>query len=198
MCWGRGGGVSSVWRREQVRSALGLLCETSGRSLVIIAIFTGFGGVKRNRNVLKLSFGVTIQATTREEVAAFMGNGGSHYVLLLYWNFIVNLTGYCKRFYRITLFPILLLFYLFVSIEFGKAKSTVWSVLKFMRLTLNYSVCTVISSCTHHCDTNNFSHSLTRIHLLQLKIQNIWMKLFWNQKIFHWGIKEISTLKSLI
>ena len=67
-----------------MRSALGLLCETSGRSLVIIAIFTGFGGVKRNRNVLKLSFGVTIQATTREEVAAFMGNGGSHYVLLLY------------------------------------------------------------------------------------------------------------------
>ena len=37
----------------------------------------------------------------------------SHYLIMLHWNFIVNLTGYCKRFYRIHLFPIFLLFDLF-------------------------------------------------------------------------------------
>ena len=26
------------------------------------------------------------------------GVGGYHYVILLYWNFIVNITGHCKRF----------------------------------------------------------------------------------------------------
>ena len=55
----------------------------------------------------------------------------------------------------------------------------------------------IISACTHPCDTVTFTHSLTRIHLLQLKIHNIWMKFFWNQKVFHVAIKEISTLKSL-
>ena len=55
----------------------------------------------------------------------------------------------------------------------------------------------VISACTHPCDTNTFTHSLTRIHLMQLKIHNIWMKFFWNQKVFNLAIKEISTLKSL-
>ena len=54
----------------------------------------------------------------------------------------------------------------------------------------------VISACTHPCDTNTFTHSLTRIRLLQLKIQNIWIKVFWNQKVFHLIIKEILTLKS--
>ena len=37
----------------------------------------------------------------------------SHYLIMLHWNFIVSLTGYCKRFYRIHLFPIFLLFDLF-------------------------------------------------------------------------------------
>ena len=55
----------------------------------------------------------------------------------------------------------------------------------------------VTSAFTHPCDTNTFTHSLTRIHLMQLKIHNIWMKFFWNQKVFHLAIKEISTLKSL-
>ena len=45
-------------------------------------------------------------------------------------------------------------------------------------LTMNYSVCTVISACTHPCYTNTLTYSLTRIHLLQLKIHNIRMKFF--------------------
>ena len=61
----------------------------------------------------------------------------------------------------------------FVSIENGKAKSSIEIVLMFMTLTLNYSVCTVISASTHLFDTNTFTLSLTRIHLLQLKIHNI-------------------------
>ena len=50
----------------------------------------------------------------------------------------------------------------------------------------NYSVCTVISDCNHPFDTSIFTQSLTRIHLLQLKI-HIWMEFFWNQKFlfFH-------------
>ena len=41
------------------------------------------------------------------------GRGFSHYVILLYWNFIVSLTGYCKNFCRMPLFTILLMPYLF-------------------------------------------------------------------------------------
>ena len=67
-----------------------------------------------------------------------------------------------------------------------------------MRLTLNYSVYTVISACAHPRDTGTFIYSLTRIYFLQLKIHNIWMKFFLNKKIFHLGIKEILTLKSHI
>ena len=48
------------------------------------------------------------------------------------WNFIASLTGYCKRFYWIPFFSILLLFYVF---EVGKAKSATQSVL--IILTLN-------------------------------------------------------------
>ena len=33
-----------------------------------------------------------------------------------------------------------------------------------------------------------YTHSLTRILVLQLKIHNIWMGFFWNQKIFHLNI----------
>ena len=40
-------------------------------------------------------------------------------------------------------------------------------------------------------------YSLTRIRLLQLKISYIWLKFFWNQKVFHFGKNEILTLKSL-
>ena len=65
-----------------------------------------------------------------------------------------------------------------------------------MRLSLIYIV-TVISACTHSCDTNTFTRNLTRLHLLQLKIHNIWLKFFWNQKFSHLDIKEISGLKPI-
>ena len=58
----------------------------------------------------------------------------SHYVILLYCKTLLQvLLGiYCKRFYWIPLFTILLLFYVF---EVGKAKSTTQSAL--IILTLN-------------------------------------------------------------
>ena len=86
----------------------------------------------------------------------------------------------------------------FTSIGIGKTKSTIESVLQFMRLTLNWSVCTAISACTNPCNTNTFTHSVTRIHILQRKIHNVWIKFFWKQNILHLGIKEISTLKLFI
>ena len=58
-----------------------------------------------------------------------------------------------------------------------------------MRLTLNYSLYTVISVCNHPCDTKTITHSPTRIRLLQPRIHDIWMKFLWNQNIFHLGIK---------
>ena len=52
----------------------------------------------------------------------FIGKAGSHYVILLYCETLLQvLLGiYCKRFYGIPLFTILLLLYVF---EIGKAKS---------------------------------------------------------------------------
>ena len=64
----------------------------------------------------------------------FKEKAGSHYAILLYCETLLEvLLGiYCKRFYWIPLFTILLLFYVF---EIGKAKSVTQSVL--MILTLN-------------------------------------------------------------
>lgn len=56
---------------------------------------------------------------------------------------------------------------------YQKCSLKVESVLKFMRLTLEYSECIVISVCIYHCKTNNFTNSLTGINLLQPKIHNI-------------------------
>ena len=66
--------------------------------------------------------------------ALFIGKAGSHCVILLYCETLsqVLLGIYCKRFYWIPLFTMLLLFYVF---EVGKAKSAAQSVL--MILTLN-------------------------------------------------------------
>ena len=66
--------------------------------------------------------------------ALFIGKAGSHCVMMLYCETLsqVLLGIYCKRFYWIPSFTILLLFYVF---EIGKAKSATPSVL--MILTLN-------------------------------------------------------------
>ena len=65
---------------------------------------------------------------SHERGALFIGKAGSHYVKLLYCEaFLQVLLGiYCKRFYWIPLFTILLLFYVF---EVGKAKSASQNVL---------------------------------------------------------------------
>ena len=76
--------------------------------------------------------GVAMQVTKGGDL--FIGKAGSHYVIMLYsetlWQVLLGI--YCKRFYRITLFTILLLFYMF---KVAKAKSATQSVL--MILTLN-------------------------------------------------------------
>ena len=127
---------------------------------------------------------------------------------------------YCKRFYWIPLFTILL-FYVF---EVGKAKSATQSVL--MILTLNglfqknfqvfyftpenslsltlppspsvffhYSVCTVISDCNHPFDTSTFTHTVSQEYIYcNWKYISEWS--FFEIKNFYFSIKEISILKS--
>ena len=127
------------------------------------------------------------------------GRGGSHYVITLHWNFIVSLTGYCKRFNRIHPFPMFLVFGLFCIYHWD------WQSQKYnLKCPKVYEINPELY-CNCNCCLNPFlwykyyySKNLTGIHLLQLKIRNIWLKFFWNQNICHWDIKEISTLKQVI
>ena len=76
-------------------------------------IFTGYGQaeVKRHGERFKvINWGGN---AIHKRGPLFIGKGGSHYVMVLYLNFIACPTGYCKRFYRIPVFTILLLFDLF-------------------------------------------------------------------------------------
>ena len=178
----------------------GFLYETSGGNcvwcLVIVVIRMEFGREKRWGHFKAIIWGRQHNPVGN---GCFYEEGGCHYVMLLYWNFIVSFTGYWKRFYRITLLTILLLFYLlyiYWNWQQGQKYNLKYPKVTSMILTMNYSVSTIISTCTHPCDIN--THSLTRMHLLQLKTHNIWMEYFWNQKVFLLGIKEISTLNSYI
>ena len=125
----------------------------------------------------------------------FIRKAGTHCVILLYCETLLQvLLGiYCKRFYMIPLFTILLLFYV---LEVGKAKSATQSVL--MVLTLNglfrkhfkvfyfipensisltlhpfplclfffhYSFCTSISDSSHPFDTSNFIHAVSQVYI---------------------------------
>ena len=100
--------------------------------------------------------------------------GFSLYVILLCWNFV---TGYWKISYTIPPFSIYLLFHLFF----------VYWDWQDQKCQLKYpKVYEINSELYFNCNfclypslwyTNNFIHNLTRIHLLQLKIRNIWMKL---------------------
>ena len=149
--------------------------------LVIVVIFMRFGGAKRWGDTLETSIGG--QCTPKWGII-FMGKGDSHYVILLYWNFIVSLTGYCRLVYRIlTLFSILLLFYLLCIYWDCQDQKC------YLKCPKNYEINTelwfmVISACTHPCGTNTFIQSLTRTHLLELKIHNIWMEFFLKSKSF--------------
>ena len=123
-----------------------------------------------------------------QEGASFIGKGGSHYVMLLYLNFIASLTGYCKRFYRIPVFTILLLFGLFCIFwdwqgqKFNLKRLKVYETYSEYIETLNCRVCTVISACTHPCDTSIFNHNVTRHNKL---ISLIFDKTFsWHKWLF--------------
>ena len=130
--------------------------------LVIFVMFMGFEGAKRWGNALKSSFGVAMQAIR------FKGGGGLPLCNTAVLKLFCRLTGYCKRFYRIPLFPIFQLFYLFGIYCDWQGQECKLKCPKIYKLTLNY-----IAIVTHSCDTNTFTHNLTRIHLLQLKIHNI-------------------------
>ena len=102
--------------------------------LVKVVIFVGFekAGAKRCGGCSKvISWGWRCKS---KKGTVFIGKTGSHYVILLYYETLLQvLLGiYCKRFYQIHLFTILLLLYVF---EVGKAKSTTQIIL--MILTLN-------------------------------------------------------------
>ena len=122
----------------------GLLCETSGRKdLCMVPCHSShIYGIWTNRSkkvwgMLKShQLGVVMQVTK----GGGGGGGGSFHRegrfslcnTAVLWNFIASLTGYCKRFYWIPLFTILLSFSVF---EVGKAKRATQIVL--MILTLN-------------------------------------------------------------
>ena len=146
LCWGKGGRVSSAYRSKW-GLLWGLLCGTSGRRklCMVPCCSCHIYGIWRRKKVEK-----TLKSSSHrlgwqckpQGGTIFMGKRGSHYVILLYWNFIVSLTGYCKLFYRILpLFLILLLFYLFcIYWDWQGQKCHLKWPKKFMRLTLIYSV----------------------------------------------------------
>ena len=90
--------------------------------------------------------------------------GGSHYVIVLCWNFIfkiVSLTVYCKRFYKIPLFTILLLFYLFCIYWEWQDQKCNLKCPKVSEITTELYFFSVICTCIHTCDTNTFTHGLS-------------------------------------
>ena len=103
--------------------------------LVIVVIFMRFGqaGAKSCGGCLKvINCG---WRKSQKRGTLFIGKAGfSLCNNAILWNFVASLTGYiyCNWFYRIPLFIILLLLYVF---ELGKAKSATQSVL--IILTLN-------------------------------------------------------------
>ena len=115
----------------------GLLCGTSVRKdlcvwcLVIVVIFMGFeqAGAKRCGGCLKV---INWRCVTKRGLFSYREDRFSLCNTAILWNFIASPTGYCKRFYWIPLFTVLLLLYVF---EVGKAKSAIQSVL--MILTVN-------------------------------------------------------------
>ena len=93
---------------------------------VIVAVFMVWGMLKSHQ----LEGG----DASHKRGALFIAKAGSHCVILLYCETLLQVLWgiYCKRFYWIPPFAILLLFYVF---EIGKARSATPSVL--MILTLN-------------------------------------------------------------
>ena len=120
---------------------------------------------------------MAIKATRREH---FNGKGVSHYYCVE--TLLQVLLGTVSYFIGYYLFS---LYYCpstcFVSIEIGKAKSAILSVLKLIRSALNYSVI-VVSACTHPCNTNTFTHSLTKYTYFN-----------WKSIIYEWSCLKLKS-----
>ena len=118
------------WRLLFGTSCRKELCMVPSHSCHIYGICTSRS--KKVCGMLKSHhLGLVMQVT---KGCFFIGKTGSHYVILLYCETLLQvLLGiYCKRFYWIPLFTILLLFYVF---EVGKTKNATQSIL--IILTLN-------------------------------------------------------------
>ena len=95
--------------------------------LVIAAIFMGFGQARAKLCGGYLKVINWEWRCKSQKGGSFIGKAGSLCVMLYCETFLQGLLGiYCKRFYWISLFSILLLFYVF---EVGKTKSATQSVL---------------------------------------------------------------------
>ena len=87
--------------------------------LVKLVMFMGFGGKRAKRCGGRFKVIILGGKSSHKGGGSFYVEGGggtgwrAQFVILLYSNFIVSLTGYCNRFHRILFFTILLLFYLF-------------------------------------------------------------------------------------
>ena len=176
--WGRGEGASEEYLKV---CFVGLVVsENYVWCLAIFVIFMGFWIWRIKKEVgdaLKSPFAVAMQAASRgrdsfnEEVGFPLCNNAA---LKLY----LSLTGYCKRFYRMHLFSIFLLFHLFCIYYWDwQGQKCKLKYSKILRLTLNYIV-TVIAGLTLSYDPNTITQKPQRMHLLQLKTHNIWMKFF--------------------
>ena len=177
----------------------GLLCGTSGRkelymvpchSCHIYGIWTSRS--KKVWGMLKShQLGVAMQV---------IGKAGSHFVILLYCETLLQvwLGIYCKWFWWIHLFTILLMFYMF---EVGKAKSATQSVIMILPLNglfqrsfrvFYFTPENSILYCNFWLQPSFwykhlFPHSLTRIHYCNWKYISGWS--FFQIKNFYFSIK---------
>ena len=130
----------------------------------------GFGGAKGWSNA------------RQKEGQLLWGKGrGSHHIILLYWNFIVSLTGYCKTFYRILpLFLILLLFYLLGICWDLQGRKRNLKCPKVDEINTE-SLCMVISACNHPHDKNIFLPTVSQLYIY----------CNWNSILFEWSFFKI-------
>ena len=107
---------------------------------------------------LKTSFGVAMQTTRRDN---FYGKEWFSLPNTTVLNFYYKSYWVLKLYYKhYLLFLYYCCFPCFVSIlRLARPEVLLKIFLKFMKLTLSYSVYLVISACTHPCDTNTFTQS---------------------------------------
>ena len=203
----------------------GFLCGTSGRkdqcivpchSCHIYGIWTSRS--KKVWGMLK-SHQLVVAMQVTKGGALFIRKAGSHYVILLHCETLLQvLLGiYCKRFYGIPLFTILLLFYVFgCNSKCLNDTNTEWAIpeklLSFLLypwkfhifnpfplpplfVFFHYSVCTVISDCSHPFDISTFTNTVSQEYIY-CNWKYIFERSFVEIKNFYFSIKEVTILKS--